>query len=70
VLQFWASRPLDDGGRPHLYFDCHARAIRYVIRHARAGLAAGRGYFAEKRSLGFSAQPQCLVAVPGPLVGR
>jgi uncharacterized protein len=70
LLQFWASRALDGGGRPHLYFDCHARAIRYVIRHGQPGLAAGRGYFAEKRSLGFSAQRQWLVAVPGPLVGR
>lgn len=66
VLQFWASR--EDRG--HLYFDCHARAIRHAIANGRKELFAGRAKFAEKESLGFGARPMCVVGVPGPLVGR
>jgi uncharacterized protein len=66
MLQFWAST--DD--RAHLYFDCHARAIRHVIATGRAELSAGRAMFAQKTSLGFGARPMCVVGVPGPLVGR
>lgn len=66
ILQFWASR--EDRG--HLYFDCHARAIRHVIAGGRKELFAGRAKAAEKESLGFGARPMCVVGVPGPLVGR
>ena len=66
LLQFWASR--EDRG--HLYFDCHARAIRHAIAGGRKELSAGRAKFAEKESLGFAARPMCVVGVPGPLVGR
>ncbi|MFC4852541.1 GNAT family N-acetyltransferase [Actinophytocola glycyrrhizae] len=66
ILQFWASR--EDRG--HLYFDCHARAIRHVIAGGRKELSAGRGKSTEKGSLGFGARPMCVVGVPGPLVGR
>jgi hypothetical protein len=66
LLQFWASRE----GRGHLYFDCHARAIRHAIASGRKELSAGRAKFAEKESLGFGARPMCVVGVPGPLVGR
>jgi hypothetical protein len=66
LLQFWASR--EDRG--HLYFDCHARAIRHAIADGRKELSAGRAKFAEKESLGFGARPMCVVGVPGPLVGR
>lgn len=66
ILQFWASS--EDRG--HLYFDCHARAIRQVIASGRKELFAGRAMFAQKESLGFGARPMCVVGVPGPLVGR
>jgi hypothetical protein len=66
VLQFWASR--EDRG--HLYFDCHARAIRHVIATGRKQLSAGRAKFEQKESLGFGACPMRVVGVPGPLVGR
>lgn len=66
VLQFWASR--EDRG--HLYFDCHARAIRHAIATGRERLFAGRAKAAEKESLGFAARAMCVVGVPGPLVGR
>jgi hypothetical protein len=66
----WASRSRTDGGRPHLYFDCQARAIRFTIATGRKELAAGRGRWAEKRSLGFQARRRWLVAVPRPMVGR
>lgn len=69
-LQFWATRAREDGGRPHLYFDSHARAVRRVIRDGRDGLAAGRGMFEQKQSLGFTARPMCVVAAPAPFVGR
>lgn len=69
-LQFWATLPRDDGGRPHLYFDSHARAVRQVIRDRRGGLAAGRGMFEQKQSLGFAARPMCVVVAPAPVVGR
>lgn len=66
----WASRTRAEGGRPHLYFDCQARAIRFVIANGRVGLTAGRGRWEEKSTLGFRASPRWLVAVPRPLVGR
>ena len=66
ILQFWATR--EDRG--HLYFDCHARAIRHAIATGRQQLFAGRGKSAEKSSLGFASRPMCVVGVPGPLVGR
>ncbi|MGB3442094.1 MAG: GNAT family N-acetyltransferase [Actinophytocola sp.] len=66
ILQFWASR--EDRG--HLYFDCHARAIRHVIAGGRKELSAGRAKFAQKESLGFGARPMCVVGVPGPVIGR
>lgn len=69
-LQFWATRTREDGGRPHLYFDCHARAVRHVIARGLGGLAAGRGMFEQKASLGFAAQRMCVVAAPAPFVGR
>ena len=68
VLQFWASRA--DGARAHLYFDCHARAIRHVIASGRKELSAGRAMFEQKQTLGFGARPMCVVGVPGPVVGR
>lgn len=70
ILQFWATRRRDDGGRAHLYFDCHARAVRHVIATARRELFAGRGMFEQKRSLGFDAMPMCVVGVPRPVLGR
>jgi hypothetical protein len=66
VLQFWASNT----DRSHLYFDCHARAIRHVIASGRKELFAGRAMFEQKQSLGFGARPMCVVGVPGPVVGR
>ncbi|HEX6361136.1 GNAT family N-acetyltransferase [Actinophytocola sp.] len=66
VLQFWATI----GDRSHLYFDCHARAIRHVIATGRRELFAGRGMFTQKESLGFGARPMCVVGVPGPAVGQ
>ncbi len=68
VLQFWASR--DAGARAHLYFDCHARAVRQVIASGRSELFAGRAMFEQKQSLGFGARPMCVVGVPGPVMGR
>ncbi len=66
ILQFWAST--EDRG--HLYFDCHARAIRHAIATGRKELSAGRGKYTQKTSLGFGARPMCVVGVPGPVVGR
>jgi uncharacterized protein len=70
VACLWASRSRADGGRPHLYFDCQARAIRFTIATGRKELTAGRGRWEEKRSLGFQARRRWLVAVPRPMVGR
>jgi hypothetical protein len=70
VLHFWAARPVSDGGRYNLYFDCYLRGVRHMIDHGRAELAAGRGLLAVKASLGFQLRPVSLVVVPRPVLGR
>lgn len=70
VSQHWAALRDDEGGRPGLYFDNYARAVKFVVRQGRPSLSAGRGMLDVKRSLGFVTRPVHSVLVPRPAVGR
>lgn len=70
VLHHWAARPVSDGGRYNLYFDCYFRGVRHMIEHGRAELSAGRGLSAVKASLGFELRPMSLVVVPRLVIHR
>lgn len=64
ALGWWAKLDLDQGGRPHLYFDALMRHVGYVISQGRRELSAGRGLLDVKATLGFAEVPLCSVAVP------
>jgi hypothetical protein len=70
VLHFWAARPVSDGGRYNLYFDCYLRCVRHMVEHGRPALTAGRGLLEVKASLGFEPQPRYAVVAPRPGLGR
>lgn len=70
ALQHWAALPVADGGRQHLYFDAHWRAVRYVVAAGRTELTDGRGTLEVKSDLGFGTRGVHTVAVPRPMLGR
>ncbi|HWM03193.1 MAG TPA: GNAT family N-acetyltransferase [Actinophytocola sp.] len=70
VLQHWASVPVTDGGRRHLYFDAYRRAVGHLVASGRPELTAGRGMLEVKSDLGFGPRSLHTVAVPRPLLGR
>jgi hypothetical protein len=70
ALQHWAALPIEDGGRRHLYFDAHRRAIRFAVRGGRAELTAGRGTIELKSDLGFGTRSVHAVAAPRLSLGR
>jgi hypothetical protein len=70
VLHHWAARPVSDGGRYNLYFDCYLRCVRHMVEHGRPGLSAGRGLLEIKTSLGFEPRDLYAVVAPRPVLGR
>jgi len=64
ALGWWAKLDLEQGGRPHLYFDSLMRHVSYVISRGGRELSAGRGQLDVKATLGFTEVPLCGVAVP------
>lgn len=64
ALGWWAKLDLDQGGRPHLYFDSLMRHVDYVISSGRRELSAGRGQLDVKATMGFAEVSLCGVAVP------
>lgn len=70
ALQHWAALQVNEGGRQHLYFDAHCRAVKYAVRQGRAELTDGRGMLDVKTDLGFGTRAVHTVAVPRPVLGR
>jgi hypothetical protein len=70
ALQHWAALQVNEGGRQHLYFDAHWRAVRFAVAHGRAELTDGRGLLDVKSDLGFATRGVHTVAVPRPVLGR
>ncbi len=70
VLQHWAAVPVSDGGRQHLYFDAHWRAVTFAVAQGRPELSDGRGMLDLKADLGFGTRAVHGVAVPRPVLGR
>jgi len=69
VGQHWASVPVEDGGKQHLYFDCYMRMIGHMIDNSAKSLSAGRGMLDVKTKLGFTTRPLSGVVVPRPVAG-
>jgi len=65
--QHWAVRPLETGGRKHLYFDATSRMVERMIDQSSASLSMGRGLNELKGELGFTEQPLYAVIVPRPV---
>jgi hypothetical protein len=69
VGQHWASVPVEDGGKQHLYFDCYLRMIQHMIDNSAKSLSAGRGMLDVKGKLGFTTRQLFAVVVPRPVAG-
>lgn len=69
VGQHWASVPVEDGGKQHLYFDCYMRMIQHMIDNGAKSLSAGRGMLDVKGKLGFVSRRLFGVVVPRPVAG-
>jgi len=67
--QHWATVPVEEGGRKHLYFDVFARVVGHMIDGNRKAISAGRGLADVKASLGFTPRPLRVVISPRPVCG-
>jgi hypothetical protein len=70
ALQHWAALRVEEGGRQHLYFDAHCRAVKFAVTRGRTELTDGRGMLDVKSELGFGTRGLHTVAVPRPVLGR
>lgn len=64
ALSWWASVPVEEGGRKHLYFDSYLRYVRHAIENGATALAGGPGRPDLKEEVGFRRVPMKLVLVP------
>ena len=69
-FQHWAALLPAEGGRRHLFYDAHARAVQLAIERDRPLVSSGRGLPETKSPLGFTPRPLFDVAVPRPVCGR
>lgn len=64
VTRHWSALPVEDGGRPQLYFHYYVVAVTWAMCTGRPALVVGKGKPELKQTLGARLLPQVAAAVP------
>lgn len=64
VMRTWSALPVEEGGRPNLYFHFYGESVRWSIETGKRGVILGKKMSETKRTLGAELVPQYAAAVP------